>query len=285
MTLAGTLQPDQQPRLWDNHVSLHEEVFEPLSQVFALSAMAGLALPKDAHILDSGAGTGGAALELARRGARVTAIDASPQMIERIKERAAAEQLSLEAYVMDGQHLRFPDATFSAALSIFGVILFPDAAAGLAELRRVVRPGGCIALATWTEPAAYELAAELRAAAVAILGALPPSPLPAQLRFHERAQFQGLFQNAGLSQIRIETVEASLEAPSAGWLVERLSFAPGMDAMLNGFGTRKVEILGAFRSGLESRFGGGQVSLKAKAFICTGQVPDAEVTLHGKSVN
>jgi len=273
MTIEGALQPDQQPRLWDDHVSLYEEVFEPLSQLFALSAISRLALPKNAHVLDSGAGAGGAALELARRGARVTAIDASPQMIERIKERAADEKLSLEAYVMDGQQLKFPDASFSAALSIFGVILFPDARAGLAELRRVVRPGGCVAIATWTEPAAYELAAELRAAAATILGILPPSPLPAQLRFHERSQFQGLFESAGLSRIHIETVEASLDAPSPCWLVKRLAFAPGMDAMLNGFGTRQVEILDAFRSGLESRFGGGRVSLKAKAFIGAGQVP------------
>ena len=54
-------------------------------------------------------------------------------MVARIMERAAGEGLQLEALVMDGQHLAFADASFDAALSVFGVILFPDAEAGLAD--------------------------------------------------------------------------------------------------------------------------------------------------------
>ncbi len=188
-------------------------------------------------------------------------------------ERAAGEGLQLEALVMDGQHLAFADASFDAALSVFGVILFPDAEAGLAELRRVIRPRGRVALITWTEPQAYELASELRAAAVSVLGEVPAGELPAQLRFTGRDRFQALFQAAGLWQVVIITATASLTAPSAQWLAERLEFAPGMAAMLASFAERSREVLEAFRARLEMRFGKGPVALQAKAFIGVGQKP------------
>jgi SAM-dependent methyltransferase len=134
MSIAGTLQPDQKPQAWDDHVCLYEEVFEPLSQCLALQAIEALCLNPGASVVDSGAGSGGAALEMALRGARVTAIEASSGMAARIRERAAAAGLPLDVLVMDGQRLAYPDASFDAALSVFGVILYPDAVAGLSEL-------------------------------------------------------------------------------------------------------------------------------------------------------
>jgi SAM-dependent methyltransferase len=273
MTIPGGLQPDQQPHLWDDHVSLYEEVFEPFTQEFALKAIEALGLQPGARVIDSGAGAGGAALELARRGARVTAVDASVGMVARVIERAAAAGLALNALVMDGQRLAFADARFDAALSVFGIILFPDAVAGLAGLRRVVKPGGGIALVTWTEPEAYELASELRAAAASVLGELPVSVLPAQLRFQDRTRFQALFETAGLCEISINAVPAWLKAQSAGWLADRVAFAPGMAAMLGGFGSRKPEVLAAFRARLERRFGHGRVELQANVLIGVAQVP------------
>ncbi len=267
MIIPGASQPDQQPDLWNDHVSLYEEVFEPLTQGLALKAIEALNLRPGAHVIDSGAGAGGAALELARRGAKVTAIDASAGMVARAIERAAAAGLTLDALVMDGQRLAFADASFDAALSVFGVVLYPDAVAGLAELRRVVRPGSRIALVSWTEPQDYELAAELRVAAVTVLGELPGSALPAQLRFKDRDRFQALFEAAGLRELTINTAAASLMAPSAGWLADRVAFAPGMAAMLAGFGPRMPKVLAVFRARLERRFGGGPVDLRARAFI------------------
>jgi SAM-dependent methyltransferase len=273
MNIPGALQPDQTPQLWDDHVCLYEEVFEPLSQGLALKAIEALSLKPGASVIDSGAGAGGAALELARRGARVTAIDASAGMAARMKERAAMAGLPLDVLVMDGQRLAFPDTSFDAALSVFGVILYPNAAAGLSELRRVVKPGGRIALVTWTEPQAYELVLELRAAASSVLGELPASVLPAQLRFKDLDQFQALFEAAGLSGAAINSTAASLKAPSARWLSERVAFAPGMAATLAGFRPREAQILDAFRARLECRFGDGEVELGARAFIGVAEVP------------
>ncbi|MGA7327462.1 MAG: methyltransferase domain-containing protein [Rhodomicrobium sp.] len=273
MTIKGALQPDQQPQLWDDHVSLYVDVFEPFTLELALKAINALGLKPGSRVIDIGAGAGGAALELACRGHKVTAIDASPAMIARAKERAKAEGLALDAFVMDGQELELPDASFDAGLSVFGIILFPDAMAGLAELRRVVRPKGPIALVTWTEPGAYELATELRAAAASVFGELPAGALPAQLRFEEFEAFHALFAEAGLDAITIESVTASFHTPAARWLADRIAFAPGMAAMLKGYGARQAAILEVFVDRLESRFGNGPMELGARVFIGTATAP------------
>jgi SAM-dependent methyltransferase len=275
VTITSNLEPDQQPHRWDDYVALYEDVFEPLTQSFASAAIEALALQPQSRVLDSGAGAGGVALELARRGHTVTAIDASPAMVARMKERASVAGLTIEAVTMDGQDLAFPYASFDAAISVLGVILFPDAVRGLSELRRIVRPGGRIALVTWTAPEAYEVIGELRAAALSILGTLPTRPLPAQLRFKEPEEFQALFADAGLPTAEISAVAAELVAPSPAWLAERLAFAPGMAALLEGFGEAKAEVIAAFCKRLETRRSAGRVSLAARAHLGLVTVADA----------
>jgi SAM-dependent methyltransferase len=270
--ISVELQPDQQPQRWDDHVSVYEAVFEPFTLQLAQAAIATLRLRSGRSVLDVGAGTGGAALAMAERGFRVTAIDASSHMIARILARSADRGLSIDAQTMDGQALTFADASFDAALSVLGIILFPDAARGLREMRRVVRPGGSISVVTWTEPQNYELAVELRAAIQSVWPDQPPAPLPAQLRYRDEADFRALFADAGLGQPAIQRVTARLEAPSARWLAERIGFAPGMAAMTAGLGHRRPAVIGHFVDRLETRLGSGPIELTGVAFIGTAAV-------------
>ena len=175
MTRAADLQPDQRPERWDDRVALYEQAFEPLSLAFARQAIGRIGPRPGMRVLDVAAGAGGAALALAEAGAVVTATDASPRMIDRVRRRAGAAGVAVDARVMDGTALEFPDAAFDAALSVFGVILFPDAVAGLSEMRRVVRPGGRVAVVAWTQPHRYELAANLWEAILSI-GLDPAAP-------------------------------------------------------------------------------------------------------------
>jgi ubiquinone/menaquinone biosynthesis C-methylase UbiE len=273
VTIAEELQPDQQPARWNDHVVLYEEVFEPLSLAFAREANARLALRPGERVLDVAAGTGGAALAMAETGARVTAIDASPGMVERIGRRARSARLAIDARVMDGEALGFPDTSFDAALSVFGVILFPDAAKGLAEMRRVVSSGGRMAVVTWTQPHRYELAGTLREA-IQALGAdtSAPDALPAQLRFVERDGFRQLFGQAGLHDVDIEAIETHVIVPSARWLADRIQFAPGMDAWVSRLGKRRSDVLEAFAARLEAAQGTGPIRLGAVASIGLARV-------------
>src|ERR1700751_3131501 len=109
VTITSNLEPDQQPQRWGDHVGLYEDVFEPLTQCWSIAAIESLALEPHSRVLDSAAGAGGAALELARRGHTVTAIDAAVPMVGRTKERGSAMGLKVEVLVMDGQNLAFAD--------------------------------------------------------------------------------------------------------------------------------------------------------------------------------
>lgn len=270
--LPTDLQPDQTPHRWDDHVLVYEAAFEPFTLQFARKAITTLGLTAGASVLDVGAGSGGAALAMAEQGLRVTAIDASPRMVERLLARVAERNLPVDARPMDGQALQLDDATFDAALSVLGVILFPDAERGLAEMRRVVRPGGRVSVVTWTEPQNYELAAELRAAVQAVCPEQPPAPLPAQLRYREEEDFRALFEAAGLTEPEIVTMTAHLEAASARWLAEHIAFAPGMAAMMAGLGERAPAVVERLVGNLEARQGTGPVRLSGVAFIGTARV-------------
>lgn len=102
------------------------------------------------RVLDVAAGNGNAALAAARRYCDVTATDYVPELLERAARRAQADGLSLRTLTADAEALPFPAASFDVALSVFGVMFAPDQERAAAELLRVVRPGGRIALASWT---------------------------------------------------------------------------------------------------------------------------------------
>src|SRR5215469_14623249 len=78
------------------------------------------------RVLDVASGSGNAALAAARRGARVTATDFVPQLLEAAAQRAAADGLDLETQEADCQSLPFPDGAFDVVLSTFGVMYAAD---------------------------------------------------------------------------------------------------------------------------------------------------------------
>jgi SAM-dependent methyltransferase len=104
----------------------------------------------DERVLDVAAGNGNATLAAARRGCNVTSTDYVGALLARGRERAKAEGLEVTFEVADVEALPYPDASFDAVLSTFGVMFAPDHARSAAEMARVCRPGGQIGLANWT---------------------------------------------------------------------------------------------------------------------------------------
>jgi ubiquinone/menaquinone biosynthesis C-methylase UbiE len=277
MTLASSLQPDQNPERWNDHVAVYEEVFEPLTNAFASRALDHLGLMPGDRLIDVGAGAGGTALIAAARGVDVVAIDASPRMVARMVARvkdAAGVAGRARADIMDGMALGLPDGSFEAAISVFGVVLFPDADLGMREIARVLKPGGRAAIVTWTETERYELAARLSGAIAAVRGPQPPpTALPAQLRFREEPAFRRLLAEAGLVVDAVVRVEERWRLPSARWIADRIAFAPGLAAMAGALGADREPVLDAFVATLEREQGKGEVGLSAIAHIGVAQKP------------
>ena len=271
MKLASELQPDQQPAQWDDHVAVYEAVFEPLTDIFAAHALDRLGPRPGDRLIDVGAGSGGAALLAAARGADVLAVDASQEMVARIVMRADTDPAArgrVQAARMDGMALALPDAVFDAAISVFGVILFPDAGLGVREIARVLKPGGRLAVVTWTETEKYELAVRLMDAIAAVRGPLPPpASLPAQLRFRDEAALRALVQAGAMAVDAVARFEEWWRLPSARWIADHIAFAPGMAAMVGSLGTDRTPILDAFVAKLERDQGRGEVRLSAVAHI------------------
>ncbi|MEO6394099.1 MAG: class I SAM-dependent methyltransferase [Pyrinomonadaceae bacterium] len=105
-------------------------------------------------VLDVACGTGNTALPAARMGAVVTGVDIAPNLVEQARELAAAKGLTATFAEGDAESLDFDDASFDAVITMFGAMFAPRPNVVAAELLRVCRPGGFIAMANWT-PAGF----------------------------------------------------------------------------------------------------------------------------------
>jgi SAM-dependent methyltransferase len=101
-------------------------------------------------VLDVAAGTGNAAVPAARRGAHVVASDLTPELLEAGRQRPDAEGLDIEWVTADAEQLPFESESFDVVMSSIGVMFAPHHELAADELVRVCRPGGTIALLSWT---------------------------------------------------------------------------------------------------------------------------------------
>lgn len=104
------------------------------------------------RLLDVGCGAGQLALIAARAGAQVTGCDISTNWLEKARSRAAAEGLEITFEEGDAESLPYQDGQFDAVVSLIGAMFAPRPDRVAAELTRVCRPGGIIAMANWTPP-------------------------------------------------------------------------------------------------------------------------------------
>ena len=105
------------------------------------------------RVLDVACGTGNLALPAAKAGAEVTGVDIAPNLIEQAIARAAAEGVKAKFDVGDAEALPYDDSSFDIVMTMFGAMFAPRPDVTAAELIRVSKPGGLIAMANWTPEA------------------------------------------------------------------------------------------------------------------------------------
>ena len=128
---------------------VHFTPFETLTTPEAARLVNYAAIAPGMRVLDVACGTGVVAITAARLGAIVTGLDLTPQLLERAKENARLAQAQIEWQEGDVEKLPFPDSQFDAVLSQFGHIFAPRPEVAIAEMLRVLKPGGTIAFSTW----------------------------------------------------------------------------------------------------------------------------------------
>lgn len=127
-------------------------LFAPLEAVTTLPAaelVRHARIRPDQAVLDVGCGTGVAALTAARAGAKVWALDLSPALLEHARKHAALAGVEIDFREGDAEALPYEHASFDAVISQFGHMFAPRPDVTVAEMLRVLKPGGTIAFSTW----------------------------------------------------------------------------------------------------------------------------------------
>jgi len=194
-------------------------------------------------VLDLACGTGNATIPAARKGARVTGLDFSPDLLAIARERAADAMVEVEWVEGDAQELPFPNASFDRVISTFGHMFAPDHQRTAAEIRRVCRPGGAIAVACWTPEGSigrmFRTMAEL----------VPPPPGGGPpILWGTEAHIRELLGDGDFERHEIEWQDESVES-YARFMLE--SFGPLLNAR-EALAGRENELDEAFRAFLDA---------------------------------
>jgi ubiquinone/menaquinone biosynthesis C-methylase UbiE len=205
------------PELYDR--CLVPLLFDPYAEELARR----LAEVSPATILETAAGTGAVTARIAAAvpHANVVATDLNPDMLAVARVRVTASNVSFEH--ADAQALPFEDGRFDAMVCQFGVMFYPDRAAGYREARRVLQVGAPYFFAVWGKLEANPISAVLHEAVVRACPANPPDFLArVPFGYSDRDQIHADVRQAGFKSVEIETVHCRSRAASADDIVSGL---------------------------------------------------------------
>ncbi len=216
---SGTLQPDAVRGMFDRiapvYDAMNRVMTAGLDRSWRRLTVEAIVQPGD-RVLDACCGTGDLAVAAEREGGVVTGLDFSPRMLERARRKSE----TVTWVEGDLLALPFDDGSFDAATVGFGVRNVADLEAGLAELHRVLRPGGRLAILEITHPRGF-----LRPffslwfdRIVPLLGKILPGGkaytyLPASVRrFPGAEELAALLERRGLEQVRFRLLGGTIVA-------------------------------------------------------------------------
>ena len=225
----------------------------------------------DGSLLETAAGTGRVTRALARTigpGARIVATDLNEPMIARgaeaVRDRAVTWQQA------DAQQLPFDDASFDAVVCQFGVMFYPDKAAGHSQARRVLRSGGRYVFSVWDNLAANDVT---RVAQEAMKTIFPDDTPDFMARvpfgYHDRDRIRSDLGPAAFASIEIETVTLPTTAPSASDAAIALCMGTPLRAEIERRPGTLDDAVAAVTEALATEFGTGAIAGRGQAIVTT----------------
>ncbi len=266
--------PLSTPLPWDLVAAEYSVDVAPFFERFADRVLERAAVGAEDHVVDVATGPGTLAFRARERGARVTALDFSDEMIRqlaaRVVSRGEAEHVTV--HHGDGQALPFADDHFDAGFSMFGLMFFPDRDRGFRELRRVVKSNGLVVVSSWVPLDQIPILATAFGALREQLPNLPPPPPELPLASEERAISE--MSAAGFHDVDAERHTEVMSAPSTRSLWDRLSRNNAPIVMLrHRLGEAVWAPIGsAIETRLLDRFGDGPQAIPMTAIITSGRV-------------
>jgi ubiquinone/menaquinone biosynthesis C-methylase UbiE len=241
----------------------------PMFELFTRDALELAPTPASARVLDVAAGPGTLTLIAAESGRSVSAIDFSEQMVKNLRKRLNGAQLGADVRVGDGQALPWGEGEFDAAFSMFGLMFFPDRSRGLAELRRVLKPGARAVVSSW---APFE--GIFKSVMGAMAEVLPDIPFGSgKGPLGDPDEFASELVAAGFSDVQVLPKTHTLPGDSAReiWASCERTTAP-IVLLRRQLGEEKwAEVGRGVVARLEQQYGTGIVPITTTAYLGTGR--------------
>jgi SAM-dependent methyltransferase len=271
MTDTPKLSPLASPEPWSLVADDYTLELLPMFELFSRDALALVQTSPGARLLDVAAGPGTLTLLAAASGHSLSAIDFSPQMVENLQRRLTQAQLSADVRLGDGQALPWENSEFDGAFSMFGLMFFPDRARGLAELHRVLKPGGVAVVSSW---ATFEgIFASIMVAMREVLPDIPFGAGKGPLGDPDELALE--LSGAGFFDVTVTSRTHTLHGPAPReiWAQCQRTTAP-IVLLKRRLGEGKwSEVTTGIVERLEAQYGTGPVDVTMTAYLGRGQRP------------
>ena len=267
---------EESSQFWRKHQATIERMFAPLTRALIDAAQ----ITKGQHVLDIGGGSGQPSLSIASivgNDGSVTYTDPSAGMVETARDEATRRGLTnIQFHKTPAQVLPFENDTFDVAVGRLSVMFFPDLAAGLKEIVRVVRPGGRVSFLVWGSKEANPFFSSV----TEVLDRFIPPDLededaPGAFRFAKPGKLLKGLADAGVTQIEEQPLPFRIEAPVTPEKFWELR-SEMSDTLRTKLATLALEQIAGVRKAVENSvrqyFETGVMSFPAQALLVSGCV-------------
>jgi SAM-dependent methyltransferase len=264
---------------WEKHRDILRQMFSPVTEALIQDAQ----IATSHSILDIATGPGEPALTIASLAphAKVFGVDPIPEMVAAARREATRLELANTHFdVAFADRLPFPDDTFDAAVSRFGIMFFPSPLNALRESARVLKPGHKLAFAVWHTTATNSFHHSLARVVDTYIDSPPPLPDALEpFRFATPGKLKNILQQAGLTSTSERLLQFKINIPLSmeDYWELRLDISDKLREKTNTLAPQKrIELIRhVFQSTSEYSTGDG-ISFPAEVLIVSGTTPPPE---------